>query len=535
MAQIVEKPWHLRDRLKQLHTSDACVKSIRYDGVISLLTTADSSLYCSVSGKKIIGPLFFWKGCGYRIFPLLGPAFEGDGVKYEVMQITTSDQSVTNKFSLTYKTESSAPEVESFDALLNTAYHFRRNILQADNAQPPVVDWLRALSEIKRHEDNDKARQASIVDMAYELPVHLEKVVRQPRRILNRVRNLERIQRVREVDKACLINLARRPGIGIAEKAGPSQRILAVCRQETNDTLENRVTRHCCVLIRRATDHYLALHHDVAEDSSPRMQAVHKLQSKAIVWGRSETFSRVTALTSPCKSPNYVLLQNPHYMRIWNAYRVLVKNEEVRANVWRWKQQLWKEVATIGFSQLFSSCVTSLSPDEYPVNISVSEERIIGAERGFSQGRFLNQDTLPGPFILGASKMQAGTLYLVDSMGLQAIDRDTSSYLMNADFYIVGVTRAGRKIIPVYCLSQETSLNDKNIEADDVIQHLTRDFPEMCGVIFLRSAPIEAQTTITNRHRDGRFVLNINLSISPKNWMLNEVNDLSTSIQRIMR
>jgi len=535
MPQVIEKPWHLVAGLNQIHTSKECAENIPYVDSASLLTTAESSLYCSVSGNKITGQQFYWKGCEYRIFPLLGPAFEGDGAIYEKMQVTGSDQSVTDTFSLNYKADCSPREVESFDAMLNTAYHFRRNILKADHAQPPVVDWINALSEVETHEDNDKARQASIVDMAYELTMHLEKVIRQPRRTLNRVRDLERIQRVREVDKACLINLARRPGIGIAEKAGPSQRILAVRRQETNNTLENRVTQHCCLLIRRAADHYLALHHDVAEDSSPRMQAVHKLQNKAITWRRSETFSGVTALTSPCKSPNYVLLQNPHYMRIWNAYRVLVKNEEVRTNVWRWKQQLWKEIAKIGFSQLFSSCVDSLSPDEYPVNISVSEERIIGAERGFSQGRFLNQDTLPGPFIIGASKKEAGTLYLVDSSGLKAIDPDASNHLMNADFYIIGITPAGRKIIPVYCLSQETYSDDKHIEANDAIQHLAGTFPEMCGVVLLRSAPVEEQTTVTNWQRDGRFVLNVNLSISPKNWVLNQVNDLSTSIQWMMR
>ena len=535
MPQVIEKPWHLLASLNQRRTGTAWSEIIPYVEGASLLTTATSDLYCSASGKKMMGRQFLWEGCEYGLFSLLGPAFEGDGSIYEKMQILAPDRSVNDVFSLTYEINKPSGEVEEFDALLNTAYHFRRNILQADHAQPPVVDWLRALRRLEGHDDSDKARQASIVDLAYELPMHLEKVIRQPRRTLKRIRDLERIQRVREVDKACFMNLARRPGLGIAEKAGPSQRILAVRRQETNNTLENRVTRHCCLLIRRAADHYLALHHDVNEQDSPRMQAVHKFQSKAVAWGKSEIFAEVTTLTSPCKSPNYVLLQNPHYMRIWNAYRVLVKNEEVRANVWRWKLQLWKEVAKIGFSQLFSSWVKSLSSDEYPVNIPVSEERIIGAERGFFQGRFLNQDTLPGPFILGSSKKKAGTLYVVDNLGLQAIDLGASNHLMNADFYMIWIGPSERKVMPIYCRSEKTCSDDENIEPEDAIQHLEDAFPELCGVVLLRPAPVGEPSTLSSWQRDEKLVLKINLSISPKNWVLSEGHDLSAFMQWMMR
>lgn len=535
MPQVIEKPWHLLAGLNQMRQDAACSENIPYVEGASLLTTGASVLCSSVSGKKITGRDFLWEGCEYRLFNLWGPALEGDGAIGEKMQVLSPDESVADAFSLLYESSSPPVEDENFDALLNTAYHFRKNILKADHAHPPVVDWLSALAKVNGHDDHDKARQASIVDLADELPMHLEKVTRQPRRTLERIRDLERIQRVREVDKACLINLARRPGIGLAEKAGPSQRILAVRRQETNNTLENRVTRHTCLLIQRAADHYLALHPDVNEQESPRMQAVHKFQRKAIAWGKSETFSGVATLTSPCKSPNYVLLQNPHYMRIWNAYRILVKNEEIRANVWRWKQHLWKEIAKIGFAQLFSSWVESLSFDEYPVNIPVSEERIVGAEREFFQGCFLDRDTLPGPYILGASKENAGTLYLVDSSGLQMLDPDGFNLLMNADFYIIWIGSFGRKIMPVYCRYQKVCCGGEYVESEEAIQHLDGAFPELCGVVLLRPVPVGEPTTLSSRQHDGKMILNINLSISPKNWVLREDHDLNASMQCMMR
>ncbi len=535
MPQVIEKPWHLMASLYQMRMDAVCSERIPYVEGASLLTAAGADLYCFASGKKLMGRQLLWKGCEYRLFDLLSSAFEGDASIYEKMRIVAPDESLTDVFSLTYERDSTPKEEENFDALLNTAYHFRRNILKADDGQPPVVSWLSALEQIVAHDDDDKARQASIVDLAHELPMHLEKVIRQPRRALTRIRDLERIQRVREVDKACLINLARRPGIGIAEKAGPSQRILAVRRQETNNTLENRVTRHCCRLIRRAVDHYLALHYDVKEEESPRMQVVHKFQRKAITWEKSEALSGVTALASPCKSPNYVLLQNPHYMRIWKAYRLLVKNEEVRANVWRWKHQLWKEIATIGFAQLFSAWIESLNEDEYPVNISVAEERIVGGARGFTQGHFLNTDILPGPYILGSSKKEAGTLYLVDSFGLQKIDDSSSIHLMNADFYMIWEGPSDRKVVPVYCRPLGKGSQDENFEAEDANQHLDGGAPELCGVILLRPALDEEPTRLSIRQSAGCPVLNMNLSISPQKWVLSEGHDLSAPLQWMMR
>lgn len=534
MPQVIEKPWRLMAGLQQRRTDSVCPESIPYVEGASLLTLAGSDLYCSVSGKKLMGRPFLWEGCEYRLFDLIGFAFAGDASIHEEIQLVAPNESVTDIFSLTYEKKGTDEEVVRFDAMLNTAYHFRRNILKADHAQQPVVIWLTALAEIGAHNDDDKARLASIVDLAHELPMHLEKVIRQPRCTLSRIRDLERIQRVREVDKACLINLARRPGIGVAEKAGPSQRILAVRRQETSNTLENRVTRHCCRLIRRAADHYLALHHDVKEEESPRMQAVHKFQRKAITWEKSETLSGVAALASPCKSPNYVLLQNPHYMRIWNAYRLLVKNEEVRENVWRWKHHLWKEIATIGFAQLFSARIESLNEDKYPVNISVAEERIVGGARGFSQGNFLNTDILPGPFILGPSKKEAGTLYLVDSCGLQKIGDSSLLHLMNADFYMIWEGPSGRKTVPVYCRPQGKTSDDENHETEDVIQHLDGRFLELCGIVLLRPAPDEEPKTLSSWENGGLPVLNMNLSINPKKWKLSEGHDLSAPLQWMM-
>lgn len=531
MPMLIEKPWHLKSHLKGAAREQPLDENISYVEGVSLLANAGSELICSASGYKISGQSFIWNGCDYVLFDLIGPALEGDASVYEDLQFYSEGHSLPKILTIKYDGMNYSRNEEAFDSLLNTAYHFRRNILKADHAQPPIVYWLEALEKIVTHNDEDKARQAAIVDLAHELPLHLEKVTQQPRRILNRIRDLERIQRVREIDKACLINLARRPGTGIAEKAGPSQRILAVRRQETNNTLENRVARHCCKLIRRAADHYLAFHHDVAVEQSKRMRAVSKFQRKAVAWEKSASFIGVTELSAPCKSPNYVLLQNPHYMRIWNAYRILVKNEEVRMNVWRWKPNLWKDIVSIGFTQFFSDWINSLNKDVFPINIPVSEDRSVGGMRGFINGRFLNMDNLVGPYIIGKSRNQAGTLYLVDSFGLQKVYQESAIQLTNADFYMVWEGVEDRKFIPFYCRPNAIAKKEENEEADDLIGHLAGSYSELCGAVLVYPASEENASTIDLNHHSNKPVMKLRMSINPRRWDLSTTNSLDILLQ----
>ena len=339
---------------------------------------------------------------------------------------------------------------------------------------------------------------------------------------------------MREIDKACLINLARRPGLAVAEKAGPRQRILAVRREETNNTLENRVVRHCCKLIRRAAERYLAFHHDVDIGRSPRKQHVSDFHRKAIRWNDCEELRNVGILTVPCKSPNYVLLQNPHYVRIWQAYVTLVKNEELRASVWRWQRRLWKDIATVGFSELVTNWVEQLN---LPVKVSVVEDRVVGGARSFSQGCFINHDVLPGPYILGQSRERAGTLYVVDHAGLERLHPESEILLMNADFYLVWEGLDQRKVIPVYCrvLSNSVSESECLREGQDAINGLTPFYPEATGVVFLRPSLSRSRMSASLGAETTAGFWDVGLSINLFNWASKEEFKMDSLVEWLVR
>ncbi|MBV5332851.1 hypothetical protein JZU54_04670, partial [bacterium] len=65
----------------------------------------------------------------------------------------------------------------------------------------------------------------------------VEQVVRDLRKVLVREQQRVPLGRVQQVDAHCLRWLSRQPGRDAAEKAGGRQRILAVVRRESFDTL----------------------------------------------------------------------------------------------------------------------------------------------------------------------------------------------------------------------------------------------------------------------------------------------------------
>lgn len=511
MPQVISNPWELSGVLSEGASGQ---REVVYTDGASVVYPGHVEAYCSVTGKRLERKIITLGSEVYSVFDLPGPALDGDSSVYEKICVIAHDEAPVDEFDVTYVSSDSEGLEESFDSILNSAYFMCRQVFKSDKAMPPTVCWSEIHREFFTHKDNDPAQQAAIVDLAHELPLHLDKVTAQPRRALRRIRDQERIQRVREIDMACIRDLARRPGLAIAEKAGPRQRILAVKREETSNTLENRVVRHCCHLIRRAAERYVSAHEakKIDRGHSVRLESVCAFERKAIKWNQSEGLAGVAMLASPCKSPNYVLLQNPSYLRIWQAYAVLVKNEELRANVWRWPLQLWRGVATVTFTELFFKWIEQM---ELPVKENVAEKRMASAPRNFAQGRFLNHDSLPGPYILGRSVKAAGTLHLVDHEGLSRLYPKDPVSLMNADYYLVWILESQRKIIPVYCRSIGSTSSDCVNDGRAALSKLKRVDQDLAGVILLSLGSNKNYTQVCRNGCDDTPAWLIKLSVTP--------------------
>ena len=193
MPQSLSNPWVLRAAFEKGVGAYDSQGALDFDDGSFVLYSGDVQAFCSVSGKELSKERVAWEGRSYSLFELPGPAVDGDSSIHEKIQVQDQSEHIIETFDLTYSSRTTSDTSTCFDAFLNAAYFLRRSILKADRALPPTVCWPKVLEKFCAYVDDDPARQASIVDLARELPLHLDKVTKQPWRTLKRIRDLERI------------------------------------------------------------------------------------------------------------------------------------------------------------------------------------------------------------------------------------------------------------------------------------------------------------------------------------------------------
>jgi len=171
-------------------------------------------------------------------------------------------------------------------------------------------------------------------------------IVERPRRLLGRRREQVPLGRVQELDTRCMEWLSRQPGRTIAERAGGRQRILALARHESIDTLENRVHRDLLERSAVAARDYLALNaarrRTVPGGRTTRQAVVEAYGRDCRRLARDMAEAGVAATTGPVR-PNYVLLQDNRYRHVWTAWEELRRRDRMLDDLWRWQRRAWSE------------------------------------------------------------------------------------------------------------------------------------------------------------------------------------------------
>jgi hypothetical protein len=202
------------------------------------------------------------------------------------------------------------------------------------------IPWERLVDQWCIERDSDDPRMDIIVKHATTLQSAIEELASRPRLVLKRVRERHAVSRVQELDAACLQWFVRQPGRTVAEKAGSRQTILAVAREGTFNTLENRVFRDYLDRATTAATSYASLHGSVRH--SARVASVERYARQCRQLGHVLEEAGV-GLPSPPVVPNYVLQQDARYRKIWKAYLELLRRETEVDDVWRWQVRLWAE------------------------------------------------------------------------------------------------------------------------------------------------------------------------------------------------
>lgn len=169
----------------------------------------------------------------------------------------------------------------------------------------------------------------------------LEVLLKNIKKILRRERELTKIGSVQQIDSQCLIWLTRQPGVTAAQKAGRKQKLMSVVRKDDYDILENRILKAVLKLCSSYSQRYLRQYGDKYPDSL-RVRAVRHLYNCAQAGLRLEVMKHITSIHSLPK-PNYVLLHDPHYSKVWNMYMQLLNQTLLMENAWRNRHNLLQE------------------------------------------------------------------------------------------------------------------------------------------------------------------------------------------------
>ena len=200
---------------------------------------------------------------------------------------------------------------------------------------------------------------------------------------------------------------------------------------------------------------------------SKRKQLVEGLSRCCRRLSNEPSLKGVSRLRSPCRQPNYVLLQNVHYAKIWKAYTQLLRNEQLRDFLWRWSRRLYADYLAIDLADTIERWFNSIS-----AQIAVPiVEKVVQAQTRPRHGSWLLSDVLPGPLVLGTSYDSTGTLYAIDGASYESLgDFAAPLGILNADFLLVWLTSNAQSVMPVY-----VNLCDHREDVETVISQTSAD------------------------------------------------------------
>jgi len=474
VIQLLTYPWEALSA--QDPDAQTRVSSTSHPWVAFVLTDSGAKLENEVTGSTFPSLKI---SDSAQVFEIHGPALKGELSKS--VALSTHQGSLKLKY-LQGNSQAAPIDIKKyepfFDHILDSILLILREGLKNEVFKQQNHYWQRLLDILQGTDQNDPAKYALVVDLARPrtLLEPLHNITDRPKRVLRRIHDQERVQKVREIDTKCVIDLAKRPGATIAEKAGPKQRILAIRRTESIDTLENRVAQHACVLTDRASRRYLAENKKHTATDSKRVATVERLQRSVLRLPRKESFHGVTSLIEPCRQPNYTLLQNTDYYRVWQAYVELVKNEDLRNQMWLWNRRLWREYMTL----FLGHAVHVLSDGLGSETIMKLHEKTILGQRKHDFGQWFLDDILPGPFIIEPESESPGSLYLLDGSMESLSQADPHLEVcatLNADFYMVMSREDSLSVLPIYCVLPSPHLDSSQYEefVDELLPSLLKE------------------------------------------------------------
>lgn len=304
-------------------------------------------------------------------------------------------------------------------------------------------EWQDAIG-VLRNLSERQMEYSLIVELAQSRSLHqvLASLSRHPRVVLERVREQLRLDRIQQLDGGCLRDFARRPGIDVATKAGARQRLLAVNRLETADTLENRLLVWVLRELRHLGDKYVREYGREFGDAE-RVRNVRQLVQLVAGLEKSESISElgIGGLVHPVM-PNYPLQLDARYRQVYATYKKLLRQRKLLDDLWEWQRVFWSGVARlVTYAALMALVDAGLC-------ISCEGSSTLHLLQEGQRGRWLMRGHAPGPFL----ELKTHHLcYLVDSWDVD----EPEQWLSQAGAFFPQALQVGRTGCDAFLHSQE--------------------------------------------------------------------------------
>ena len=272
-----------------------------------------------------------------------------------------------------------------------------------------AILWEEVEGWLGKQSESSEPRRALIVEIAESLSASIGHRARHLRRILLRRRDLVPVHSIKQLDEECLRWYIRQPGETLAEKAGHKQEIMSVVRQETFDTLENRILKDFLRRSIHAGSRYVRRF----QDEYPNSKRILGVQKYVRTCEEALTLPEFDAVQRPRPGalPNYVLQSDARYRDIWTWYQKLLRNQDSEEQIWNWQGRLWADVcrllvgATCHF--LIAGSRASARDALTRAPLFVEREGRLGSRLGDSWG--------PGPLLARRTAGSERVLSIVDS------------------------------------------------------------------------------------------------------------------------
>jgi hypothetical protein len=307
--------------------------------------------------------------------------------------------------------------------------------LQIRSVHRSVLRWSKS-------DDKDNAKLALIVKLARDIAKPLGQICESPRVVLRRTREMQNIGRIQEIDSACLRWIARQPGRDIYERAGTRQELLGVVRKEDSDTLENRVVRDLLHRARIECSNYTSVYREYSDHE--RVRTVAGFRRRIIDWEKNSDIRSAKSLVGNVQ-PNYVLLHEPKYRKLWDAYQALLSQQKQKDDIWKWRDRTFTESCLCMAMTLLHSLTKRGML--HKSDLLLQHEAITG--------KFVSNRTEFGPlFYRGASNQHTFLLCSGQSANQRAFI--SRSFLpLGTDFFIVSPRQAAATyIFPIWCFTE---------------------------------------------------------------------------------